>query len=227
MSKEHPMLFDAESVRGVLGGYKFRTCRQITAHNSTCPGLSRKKLAQQIGRAVCAYRTDTPGCDGLCVLMADGEHIITPRIVPGDTIWGKETYRAEELDPYGKDGVRYRADNAFRMIECTEDAADAWLAIRNQEHPEHWRPSIYMPRWASRITLRVTAVVAQRARELLPREIIAEGAPANTHSIAWALRDWWHERLDGTNPKTRPWQNNVWCWGYEWELPIALLRDEL
>lgn len=48
----------------------------------------------------------------------------------------------------------------------TPEAADAWVkAHDNGRHDEHWRPSILMPRWASRTSLRVVSVTLQRADE--------------------------------------------------------------
>lgn len=88
------------------------------------------------------------------------------RVRPGDTLYVRETWRTYERPIDGLDGVLYRADDAFRPIENTPEAADAWVkAHDNGRHDEHWRPSILMPRWASRTSLRVVSVTLQRADE--------------------------------------------------------------
>lgn len=72
---------------------------------------------------------------------------------PGDTLWVRETHALlpEQL-------VIYKADGP-----ADEDAH--WT----------WRPSIHMPRWASRITLRVTDVRVERLQDITEEEAKAEG----------------------------------------------------
>jgi len=70
--------------------------------------------------------------------------------VPGDRLWVRETWRQ------GNTRVLYRTDDV-----CPSQV--------------RWRPSIHMPRWASRITLEITDVRVQRLQEISDEDALAEG----------------------------------------------------
>ncbi|KVP51610.1 hypothetical protein WJ90_09590 [Burkholderia ubonensis] len=99
-----------------------------------------------------------------------------PHGKPGDRLWLRETCRADELDS-GLDGVRYPADGAFRAIEDSSEAAERWVELygyRGQTGATV--PAIHMPRWASRITLEITGVRAERLQDISEVGAIDEGA---------------------------------------------------
>lgn len=84
------------------------------------------------------------------------------RIKVGDILWVRETWRSNhDGDP--SQGIQYRADKP-----------DNW---RDQTV---WKPSIHMPRRASRITLRVTAVKVERLQDISEDDAKAEGAGCAT-----------------------------------------------
>jgi hypothetical protein len=132
-----------------------------------------------------------------------GEIIGCPYGWPGDRLWVRETCRAHELtddearnDTYkvtetmgleeplfGLDGVIYAADGAFRKIENSVEAAEKWGDLHNYRGKKGATvPGIHMPRWASRITLEITAVRVERLQDI-------SEADAKTEGIVYEVRD--------------------------------------
>ena len=81
---------------------------------------------------------------------------------PGDRLWVRETFRSRRVDGLPGD-VMYRADHPE---EKTVPGS----------YGRSWKPSIHMPRWASRILLEVTAVRVERLQEISEGDAQAEGA---------------------------------------------------
>ena len=120
---------------------------------------------------------------------------------PGDRLWVKETFLYIDRD---KRLVDYRA--------TTEDG------------PGRWCPSIFMPRWASRITLELTGVRVERAQDISCADIRAEGfdCPAcgpdptcGCDALRKGFREGW-DRINGQRPGGA-WKLNPWVWVLEWK----------
>lgn len=86
--------------------------------------------------------------------------IVCPYGAPGDRLWVRETWAC--LDAKARPGCRlaYRADT----IDGERVRVDA-----------PWKPSIHLPRWASRITLEVVKVSVERLHEITDEDAIREG----------------------------------------------------
>jgi len=86
---------------------------------------------------------------------------------PGDRLWVRETWQAVS----GNDRARHimthpRPDRGWLEYAATP---------RADEPAYKWRPSIHMPRWASRITLEVTGVRVERLQDISEADALAEG----------------------------------------------------
>ena len=81
-----------------------------------------------------------------------------------------------------------------------------------------WRPSIHMPRWASRLTLRITDVRVQRLQEISEADARAEGAPLELRLLdsvrlgATASHTGGFERLWESIHGPDSWASNPWVW---------------
>lgn len=127
---------------------------------------------------------------------------------PGDRLWVRETWR-EFIDSECVDGVRHELG---RDVLYRADGDSSKFA---------WRPSIFMPRWASRINLEVVHVRVEKLQDISEADAIAEGAPGGHGSIPGYLyaatphehyRHIW-ESINGTGS----WDANPWVWVVEFK----------
>ena len=94
--------------------------------------------------------------------------------VPGDRLWVRETFR----DPDTLEFFAYKADvGTHRWRECID--------------PDNcrWRPSIFLRRRDSRITLDITEVRVQRLQEISEEDAQAEGVEWHDGVKAWRSYD--------------------------------------
>jgi hypothetical protein len=173
--KERPILFSTPMVRALLGGTKTQTRRVVkpqptleTSHwdfaasgtgkwMGTGPSPATGGTRQTWGWASCPY----------------GQ--------PGDRLWVRETWNWFDPDelPVERQGSRapFTGAQGERTIPWVAAyAADGPLGRPWVNGRDQWRPSIHMPRWASRIDLEVTSVRVERLQQISEADSIAEGA---------------------------------------------------
>jgi hypothetical protein len=113
--------------------------------------------------------------------------------VPGDRLWVRETW----FQGYA---TVYRADHP----ECQPSGYSA----------DKWRPSIFMPRWASRLTLEITDVRVQQVQAISEADANAEGCDLPARDQDWSqCRRWYQDLWDSINAKRGcGWATNPWVW---------------
>lgn len=87
---------------------------------------------------------------------------------PGDRLWVRETWQVVD------------GSERARRIVTDPSPSRGWIEYAATVHPGHeppprWRPSIHMPRWASRILLEITAARVERLQDISEADAIAEG----------------------------------------------------
>lgn len=119
---------------------------------------------------------DSPG-DGI---ETWGKPTIWQSVKPGDRLWVRETWgtgcRPCPINGW-RDGIEYRADEAYLdgHDDLTLYDVNTPDDVHLDDYPSGWRPSIHMPRWASRITLLVTATKMERVQQISRDDAVAEG----------------------------------------------------
>lgn len=160
---DRPILFSAPMIRAILDGRKTQTRRIIKPqpHGRYAPIVSFNH-----GRMEIAFGPDMRAKDG-------GPKWWRPIAQSGDRMWARE---AHALLPR----TAYRGSIGTGTISQREHPTDGYSAAVFREGFDRsgrppWRPSIHMPRWASRITLYVTEVRVERLNSISEADAIAEG----------------------------------------------------
>lgn len=126
---------------------------------------------------------------------------------PGDRLWVRETWANirhmgfdEDLFPLG---AAHKADcKSGESLEIAEG------------YGVNWRPSIHMPRWASRITLEIVRIRVERVQDITNEDCWHEGMSDETNPQLKANRKWFSELWEETHGK-EAWTSNPWVWVVE------------
>lgn len=154
---DRPIIFSAPMVRALLDGRKTQTRRVLTHSCDEAPAFVHQGVITALDEMDRPYRWPK-------------SHSI------GDRLWVREAH-----------SIWADAESAA-AAQCIEGTDEPCIYRADyQEGTESepmggsgWRPSIHMPRWASRITLTVTDVRVQRLREISEADAVAEGVDAVT-----------------------------------------------
>jgi len=174
--KSRPILFSGSMVRAVLDGSKTQTRRVGKIQSQDFVGLKAEAVRHAtLGYQIQATYDAYPG-------RGTARHAICacPFGQPGDQLWVRETWNWFDPDsiPTDRAGPRaiFTGNQGNRSIPWVAAyAADGHLPYPGYEGRDHWRPSIHMPRWASRITLEITGVRVERLQYISEADAQAEG----------------------------------------------------
>jgi hypothetical protein len=218
--KWHPILFTGPMVRAILEGTKHQTRRVVRLPSGADPP-SEVRAEQRRWWMTWEHDPVDPMDHG-GEPWSHTEEVRCPYGVPGDRLWVRETWRAEERESDAADGICYRADGAFVVIDNTRAASERWVvAYNNGRHGRRWRPSIFMPRWASRISLEVTGVRVERVQDISEEDAGAEGCvPWRDPGGGVTYRSGFADLWDSINAKRgSAWDANPYVWVIEFRRP--------
>ena len=198
---ERPILFSYPMVRAIINGTKTQTRRVVKAECPPgCDGVERQF---HFATGTPFWRFSTP------VSMEPG--FTCPYGEPGDRLWVRETHQAFWIDDQRPDldfaeskGVGWRV--GYVATAGVEDMHDMDKGVGV------WcRPSIHMPRWASRITIELTDVSVERVQNISEDDARAEGVYP-IESDGMAHRTEFAILWDQINHVRAPWASNPWVW---------------
>lgn len=233
--KARPIIFSAAMVRALLAGTKSQTRRVVRLPKDVVevvvdPGGT----IFGPGPYIKAYRHD--GCDPPMY-----PRIRCPYGYPGDRLWVRETWQALHVSVNPETG---HGEDIDVPTSIPKDSRNGWkvaYAATDPQADEHrddrgfsWRPGIHMPRWASRITLEITQVRAQRLHDITEEDALAEGMDPIVAKVPTA-RDVFRITWDDINGRAQPlldddgepvlddnerpimiapksWDSNPWVW---------------
>lgn len=212
--KERPILFSAPMVRAILDGRKTQTRRTVKIQhpldlpNYYATGRTLCELENQPGAFMEFRHTsqDEVGFTGSPAAFL----LRCPYGQPRDRLWARETHylvRAQGRPDGHVIEIDYKADPEHPIRMC----------------PQKWRPSIHMPRWASRILLEIVSVRVERVQDISEEDAASEGAPCELGRLEGAIlgaqasyrkgfiRLW--ESINGEGS----WDENPWVWVIEFK----------
>ena len=198
--KERPILFSGSMVRAILSGNKCQTRRVVKSQPTggwgfdgaygriTSPHHKKGKFGAFIQRGV---GTDFPETD----------LIVCPYGQPGDRLWVRESFAHIYRDNSSPER------RSFEDVAYMADGRGIDIGAYGS-----WKPSIHMPRWASRITLEITSVRVERLHDISEADARAEGASQHPDGPWHAYRSLW-TLINGPDS----WAANPWVWCIEFQ----------
>jgi len=165
-----PIIFSGPMVRAILDGRKTQTRRVVKPQPKTAGLAGVYADPYNHGPEWAFWLPDNR--------MTEPRTWACPYGLPGDRLWVRETWAvgacADGIKPRGLDPKTWLVDNGGLWYPADETVPRQPISPRGR-----LRPPMFMPRWASRITLEVVGVRVERVREISDMDAVAEGmAPA-------------------------------------------------
>jgi len=202
--KEKPIIFSTSMVQAILHGRKTQTRRIVKLKLNKDGEFLHANNHDLAHKEIIEFRQQTGrwfGLSGYSTLAYSN----CPYGDIGDRLWVREAL-IESFEKGKGTVTRYAADGA--------DLCYGW------DYHVRKRPSIHMPRWASRINLEITSIRVERLQDISEIDALAEGVSDNMGirfqsgddtPIGMYAELW--ESIHGQGS----WDANHWVWAIEFK----------
>ncbi|WP_414162021.1 hypothetical protein ACMGG9_07780 [Serratia sp. BNK-10] len=225
--KERPVIFNGEMVRAILDGRKTQTRRVMKPQPEPCDRGGLWWPSNTFKTMLHIEEQMQNGAGGWGGLAGDA----CPFGQVGDRLWVRETWGvvSHDFDENERiiDWVPDRPATAIHEMPFgngyysghaiyAADGEFTWGDNDGHGGRSCWKPSIHMPRWASRILLEITGVRVERLNDISEEDARAEGVKAGVspghehmmHQVAFS--ELW-QSIYGEES----WRANPWVWVIE------------
>lgn len=214
--KERPILFSGAMVRSILEGRKTQTRRVVQVQPSrpefdqlfTLAATTATADRRNVGKHSWGRMVDN---------LPEGDDVYFSNPFNVDRLWVRETFCQKcddnEMPVYNAAGNMDSSCCYYRA-----DGVEVYFPDGGG-----WTPSIFMPRWASRIDLEVLKVRIERLQDITDGGAIAEGCykgfPLSDGGVSWVseFAHLWNS-INGQPRKNGvdiSWAANPWVWVVE------------
>jgi hypothetical protein len=202
-TKEKPILFSTPLVQAILEGRKSQTRRVMKPQ----PKKNDNGFWEYAG-AGWSLDSHVPVVPGHSLAAS------CPYGKPGDELWVRETFAFEsKFDDWKPSICRPSMQVHYFADGYTTGEGNVSNNIGRK------RPSIHMPRWASRIQLTVTDIRVERVQEITESDARAEGCCTGWEDYPKTNRELFAELWDSINAaRGYSWESNPWVWVVEFEI---------
>jgi hypothetical protein len=188
--KERPIIFNSEMVKPILDGRKTQTRRVCKPQPVWWDG----------DYAFCGY-------DKNCPLTSEAVIKYCPYGKIGDRLWVREAHIITKIIKNGKLKKDVIYCNGVKEKKC-EFIRTTTFKIINRK----WTSPLFMPRWASRITLEITNIRVERLQEISAEDILKEGFEVYPIPLNFKnFKNLWNS----IHKKEYCWESNPWVWVVE------------
>lgn len=210
--KERPILMSGPMVRAILEGMKTQT-RRVVKPQPPCDCEYGINGAES--HAVCSW-VKNPSVWVPPKATSRDHRLPCPYGKPGDRLWVRETWGVYDGDgmPYDyPHGIPLSLPDGFHVSYPADDADGVIREVFR------WRPSIHMPRWASRILLEVVSVKVEKVQHATLGDICKEGLARNIYDfkpVTAGLKVWENLWVEINGQKS--WDENPYVWVVEFKV---------